>query len=217
MARRASICRRRRCRREPSTATRIRSGGTRMARPSSNPTPSPTWPTARRSASADNDERYGAQGAFLIEAGISSSYHIASFFGLTEWIVSQSARKLQGSRQELQGKFQPSFKAAGEYRFRRRSRADAGYRGGAAAAGDIDRQPEPSARRAPRYRCRRRDHPRAHGRRPDEIRTAASVGRRRHRCCQREALTRCRAGSAILFRSLKKILNQMRARRLLGL
>jgi poly(hydroxyalkanoate) depolymerase family esterase len=33
----------------------------------------------------DNDERYGAQGAFLIEAGISSSYHIASFFGLTEW------------------------------------------------------------------------------------------------------------------------------------
>jgi poly(hydroxyalkanoate) depolymerase family esterase len=34
----------------------------------------------------DNDERYGAQGAFLIEAGISSSYHIASFFGLTNWI-----------------------------------------------------------------------------------------------------------------------------------
>ena len=35
---------------------------------------------------ADNDERYGAQGAFLIEAGISSSYHIANFFGLTDWI-----------------------------------------------------------------------------------------------------------------------------------
>jgi poly(hydroxyalkanoate) depolymerase family esterase len=32
---------------------------------------------------AANDERYGAQGAFMIEAGISSSYHIASFFGLT--------------------------------------------------------------------------------------------------------------------------------------
>ena len=32
---------------------------------------------------ADNDERYGAEGAFLIEAGISSSYHIANFFGLT--------------------------------------------------------------------------------------------------------------------------------------
>jgi poly(hydroxyalkanoate) depolymerase family esterase len=35
---------------------------------------------------ADNDEHYGAQGAFLIEAGISSSYHIANFFGLTERI-----------------------------------------------------------------------------------------------------------------------------------
>src|SRR5712664_3285488 len=34
----------------------------------------------------DNDKKYGAQGAFLIEAGISSSYHIAHFFGLTEWI-----------------------------------------------------------------------------------------------------------------------------------
>jgi poly(hydroxyalkanoate) depolymerase family esterase len=32
---------------------------------------------------ADNDERYGAQGAFMLEAGISSSYHIAGFFGLT--------------------------------------------------------------------------------------------------------------------------------------
>jgi poly(hydroxyalkanoate) depolymerase family esterase len=35
---------------------------------------------------ASNDERYGAQGAFMIEAGISSSYHIASFFGLTDRI-----------------------------------------------------------------------------------------------------------------------------------
>jgi poly(hydroxyalkanoate) depolymerase family esterase len=35
---------------------------------------------------ADNEQRYGARGAFLIEAGISSSYHIAKFFGLTEWI-----------------------------------------------------------------------------------------------------------------------------------
>jgi poly(hydroxyalkanoate) depolymerase family esterase len=34
----------------------------------------------------DDDERYGKQGAFLIEAGISSSYHIANFFGLTEQI-----------------------------------------------------------------------------------------------------------------------------------
>jgi poly(hydroxyalkanoate) depolymerase family esterase len=35
---------------------------------------------------AANDERYGVEGAFLIEAGISSSYHIAKFFGLTERI-----------------------------------------------------------------------------------------------------------------------------------
>jgi poly(hydroxyalkanoate) depolymerase family esterase len=35
---------------------------------------------------AANDERYGSQGAFLIDAGISSSYHIANFFGLTEGI-----------------------------------------------------------------------------------------------------------------------------------
>jgi poly(hydroxyalkanoate) depolymerase family esterase len=43
---------------------------------------------------ADNDERYGAQGAFLIEAGISSSYHIANFFGLTEWI--HRSREVEG-------------------------------------------------------------------------------------------------------------------------
>ena len=35
---------------------------------------------------ADNEQRYGAEGAFLIEAGISSSHHIASFFGLTDRI-----------------------------------------------------------------------------------------------------------------------------------
>jgi poly(hydroxyalkanoate) depolymerase family esterase len=33
---------------------------------------------------AENEVRYGMPGAFLIEAGISSSYHIANFFGLTE-------------------------------------------------------------------------------------------------------------------------------------
>lgn len=37
-------------------------------------------------AAPDSDQRYGTQGAFLIEAGISSSYHIAKFFGLTGWI-----------------------------------------------------------------------------------------------------------------------------------
>jgi poly(hydroxyalkanoate) depolymerase family esterase len=40
---------------------------------------------------SDNDERYGEEGAFLIEAGISSSYHIANFFGLTEHISQPQA------------------------------------------------------------------------------------------------------------------------------
>lgn len=35
---------------------------------------------------ADNDKRYGKRGPFLLEAGISSSYHIAKFFGVTDWI-----------------------------------------------------------------------------------------------------------------------------------
>jgi poly(hydroxyalkanoate) depolymerase family esterase len=44
---------------------------------------------------ADNDERYGVEGAFLIEAGISSSYHIAKFFGLTGWIPNASKTKAE--------------------------------------------------------------------------------------------------------------------------
>jgi poly(hydroxyalkanoate) depolymerase family esterase len=48
---------------------------------------------------ADNDERYGAQGAFLIEAGISSSYHIANFFGLTEWIHAPKRAAAAASRE----------------------------------------------------------------------------------------------------------------------
>ena len=35
---------------------------------------------------ADNDQHYGMEGAFLLEAGISSSYHIAQFFKLTDWV-----------------------------------------------------------------------------------------------------------------------------------
>jgi poly(hydroxyalkanoate) depolymerase family esterase len=48
---------------------------------------------------ADNDERYGAQGAFLIEAGISSSYHIANFFGLTQWIRRPKVASTKASRE----------------------------------------------------------------------------------------------------------------------
>ncbi len=48
---------------------------------------------------ADNDHRYGMEGAFLIEAGISSSYHIAKFFDLTDWIRSSApAKKPAGSK-----------------------------------------------------------------------------------------------------------------------
>ena len=90
---RARPAARRRCRSVKSTAIPATSGGMPMARPSSNPTPSPTWPTARRSALAGNDEPYGAEGAFLIEAGISSSYHIANFFGLTERIRQRQGRQ----------------------------------------------------------------------------------------------------------------------------
>jgi len=42
---------------------------------------------------AENDERYGAEGAFLIEAGISSSYRIAQFFGLTGRVHQSQARE----------------------------------------------------------------------------------------------------------------------------
>src|SRR5437899_10549862 len=41
---------------------------------------------------ADNDERYGTEGAFQIEAGISSSYHIAKFFGLTRRVRQSKAQ-----------------------------------------------------------------------------------------------------------------------------
>jgi poly(hydroxyalkanoate) depolymerase family esterase len=41
---------------------------------------------------ADNDERYGVEGALLIEAGISSSFHIANFFGVTKRVHQSSAQ-----------------------------------------------------------------------------------------------------------------------------
>ncbi|HET7885836.1 MAG TPA: PHB depolymerase family esterase [Bradyrhizobium sp.] len=48
---------------------------------------------------AENDERYGKEGAFLIEAGISSSYHIANFFGLTGG-VAKPAKSPSRARQD---------------------------------------------------------------------------------------------------------------------
>ena len=63
---------------------------------------------------ADNDERYGAEGAFLIEAGISSSYHIANFFGLTERIH-QPKRSRGGRRQAQAAKPCATFRAAAQH------------------------------------------------------------------------------------------------------
>ena len=57
---------------------------------------------------ADNDERYGAQGAFLIEAGISSSHHIASFFGLTERISRPRAAASEAPIQAAKPILQPA-------------------------------------------------------------------------------------------------------------
>ena len=61
----------------------------------------------------DNDERYGAQGAFLIEAGISSSYHIANFFGLTEWIHLVARETAKETSKEISRETEkPAVKAA---------------------------------------------------------------------------------------------------------
>ena len=65
-------------------AIRARSGGTRTAKPSIESYTITNMAHGTPLGIGDNDEHYGAQGAFLIEAGISSSYHIANFFGLTD-------------------------------------------------------------------------------------------------------------------------------------
>jgi poly(hydroxyalkanoate) depolymerase family esterase len=61
---------------------------------------------------ADNDERYGAQGAFLIEAGISSSFHIASFFGLTDWISRPKGAVKEAAKQAVKEAAKEPSKAA---------------------------------------------------------------------------------------------------------
>ncbi|MFO1110664.1 MAG: PHB depolymerase family esterase [Bradyrhizobium sp.] len=54
---------------------------------------------------ASGEERYGTAGGFMIEAGISSSYHIAKFFGLT--------RRLRQGKAQAEETSEPSA-AAGE-------------------------------------------------------------------------------------------------------
>jgi poly(3-hydroxybutyrate) depolymerase len=67
---------------------------------------------------ADNDERYGAEGAFLIEAGISSTYHIANFFGLTERIHQPKTVAAVTSTPDHASQTAPAFtvRAAGDRR-----------------------------------------------------------------------------------------------------
>ena len=60
----------------------------------------------------DNDERYGAQGALLIEAGISSSYHIANFFGLTEWIRQPEAAPAEAVKETVKQTVRQTAKQA---------------------------------------------------------------------------------------------------------
>ncbi|MFX8624386.1 hypothetical protein ABTM07_19660, partial [Acinetobacter baumannii] len=56
--------------------------------------------------STGSDESYGAAGAFLIEAGISSSYHIANFFRLTERVSQPS----EAAKQDAKSAAKPSPK-----------------------------------------------------------------------------------------------------------
>jgi len=60
----------------------------------------------------DNDKRYGTEGAFLIEAGISSSYQIANFFGLTEWIRRPREPVKQPARQPAKSSAEQAAKPA---------------------------------------------------------------------------------------------------------
>src|SRR5690349_23950616 len=60
---------------------------------------------------AENDERYGMEGAFLIEAGISSSYQIANFFGLTEWIREPEGAARPTPKEPVPGKEQAAMES----------------------------------------------------------------------------------------------------------
>src|SRR6202035_5732708 len=90
---------------------------------------------------ADNDEQYGAQGAFLIEAGISSSYHIANFFGLTEWIRQPKETARETVKENARETRKASIGGSGEAgrgdhsRHRSGARIHAGSRQGAVATG----------------------------------------------------------------------------------
>ncbi len=122
---------------------------------------------------ADNDERYGAEGAFLIEAGISSSYHIANFFGLTEWIREPAS--------DAAAKSIPGKSVAGSLPTTIPMTPPAPARSPDLTAmlwplATLTRPPEPPRPRTPPHDRRRRcHHARAHRRGTDEIRAAAAL------------------------------------------
>ena len=117
---------------------------------------------------AENEQRYGAQGAFMIEAGISSSYHIAKFFGLTNWIRQPKAAPAKPAAPES-----PSARLI--------PMVSPMQAPPTASMPDLSKvlwplttlqpRPEPPkvAAAPPRHRCRRRDHARAHRSGLDEV------------------------------------------------
>ena len=93
----------------------------------------------------ENDERFGAQGAFLLEVGISSSYHIAKFFGLTGRIhLSRAGGQNDGPCARRRGRFRRAHAgrlprrrdaAPGQARLRRLHRRQRGDHQALTAAG----------------------------------------------------------------------------------
>jgi len=102
-----------------------------MAKPLSNPTTITDMAHGTPLGIGDNDKRTAPKARSLIEAGISSSYHIANFFGLTEWnspVDGDFSFKEGGSKPKLQRKSRRSWLPG--------TRAGAGSRRGALAADD---------------------------------------------------------------------------------
>jgi len=67
-----------------------------------------------------DEQRYGLEGAFLIEAGISSSWHIAQFFGLTAAVRKTAAAPAQLPADVLIESAGPAPRASGDRRFKQR-------------------------------------------------------------------------------------------------
>ena len=154
--------------------------------------------------SADNDERYGERGAFLIEAEIPSSYHIASFFGLTETIGQRKQAEKQAS----------DFRSA-------ENPAPARKPDIAAALQPLTtlHRPDGASRAAPQDRCRGGDHAGAHRSRPDEDK---AWRRHRRRCIAPTSATidqRCPASPKPRFCSTDYEIysNQMPGRAFVGI